>query len=439
MTPIVVTLLIFALMLVLMAVRVPIAASMFVAGFVGYAAQAGMEPLLNHLKTESFARFSSYDLSVIPLFLLMGQFASQGGLSRALFRFANGVLGRLHGGMAMAAVVACAAFGAVCGSSVATAATLGSVALPEMKRHGYSGRLATATLAAGGTLGIIVPPSVILVIYGILTEQNIAKLFAAAMIPAALMVLAFVVGIAVYVRMVPGHAPAHDEVETTNLREAVSGVGPIAVIFTIVFGGIYGGIFTPTEGAAVGAAATFIVALARRELGLRGIAASFYSTAMNAGMIFAIFLGADLLNASLALTQVPNQLAEAVGAMALPPMAVIGAIMLLYLVLGCIMDELSVILLTVPIFFPLVMGLPLGVEGAEKAIWFGILVLMTVVIGLITPPVGLNVYIVNGMADDVPIAESYRGIVPFLIAGLACLLLLMLVPELSIWTVRLIG
>ena len=430
---------IFGVMLALMAVRVPIAASMFVAGFVGYAARAGFDPLLSHLKTDAFARFSSYDLSVIPLFLLMGQFASQGGLSRALFHFANGVLGRQRGGMAMAGVVACAAFGAVCGSSVATAATLSTVALPEMKRHGYSGRLATATLAFGGTLGIVVPPSVILVIYGILTEQNIAKLFAAAMLPAALLIAAAIVAIAVYVRVVPGHAPDRDVVERTNLREALLGVGPIAIVFAIVFGGIYGGVFTPTEGAAVGTAATFLIALARGELGWRKILDCFYLTAESSGMIFLIFVGADLMNAALALTQVPTQLAAAVGALPIPPLAVICAILLLYLVLGCVMDELSVILLTIPIFFPLVMGLELGIKGDERAIWFGILVLMTVVIGLLTPPVGLNVYIVNSMAPGVPIAESYRGVVPFLIAASACTIVLLLEPALSLWFVRLMG
>jgi len=266
MEPITLSLLIFGIMIALMVVRVPIAVAMFVAGTTGYLMQAGWLPYANFLKTQTYSRFSNYDLSVIPLFLLMGQFATHGGLSRALFAFTNSLMSRVRGGMAMAAVIACAAFGAVCGSSVATAATVGTVALPEMTRHGYSGRLTTATLAAGGTLGIMIPPSVILVIYAILTEQNIAKLFAAAMIPGLIAMLGYLVAIAIYVRLVPGPAPEHDEIEKVDMRDAVAGLLPIGVIFLLVFGGIYGGVFTPTEGAAVGAVSTLLLAFARGEL-----------------------------------------------------------------------------------------------------------------------------------------------------------------------------
>ena len=433
------SLLIFGLMLVLMAIRVPIAASMFVAGTAGYLMQAGWLPYSNFLNNQAYARFSSYDLSVIPLFLLMGQFATQGGLSRALFEFANGLLGRFRGGMAMAAVLACAVFGSICGSSVATAATVGSVALPEMQRHGYSGRLATATLATGGTLGILIPPSVILVIYAILTEQNIAKLFAAAMIPGLIAMVGYMIAIAVYVRLVPGHAPEHDEAPPLNVRSALLGIGPIAAIFLLVFGGIYGGFFTPTEAAAVGAASTFVLALAKGELRWQGIKTSFYATAEASAMIFLIFIGADVMNAALALTQVPNQLAAAVGSWGLHPVAVIAAILVFYVVLGCVMDELSMILLTIPIFFPMVMGLDLwGLGATDKAIWFGILVLMVVGIGLIMPPVGLNVYVVNGMAKGVPIAESYRGVMPFLVSDFLRAALVLFVPGLALWLVKMI-
>ena len=437
MGPISLALAILGLMLVLMAIRIPIGVAMFAAGSLGYVLQADWAPYMNYLKSLAHGRFSTYDLSVIPLFLLMGQFASQGGLSKALFRFATGLLGRLRGGLAMASVLACAAFGAVCGSSVATAATLSTVALPEMARHGYSGRLATATLAAGGTLGILVPPSVILIIYGILTEQNIAKLFAAAVVPALIVIAACVLAIAIYVRIDPRHAPQNDAVDSAALRKAAAGVLPIAAIFVVVFGGIYGGVFTPTEGAAVGAAATFLAAVLTGELRWRGIVESFHSTAQSSAMIFLIFLGADLINASLALTQVPGQLATAIGSLNVPPMLIIATILTLYIVLGCVMDELSVILLTIPIFFPTVMSLDLALVGDERAIWFGILVLMTVVIGLITPPVGLNVYIVNGLAREVPIGESYRGVVPFLIALLLVTVLLALMPDLALWAVRL--
>ena len=426
----------FVLMLALMAVRIPIAVAMFVAGLAGYLALAGWLPAMSHLKTYTYARFSSYDLSVIPLFLLMGQFATQGGLSRALFRFGATVLGRFRGGLAMAAVLACAAFGSVCGSSVATAATIGSVALPEMRRHGYSGRLATATVAAGGTLGILIPPSVVLVVYAILTEQNIAKLFAAAFIPGLIAMLGSLVAIGLYVRLVPGQAPEHDAVDRAALWSSVAGVLPVLAIFLIVFGGIYGGVFTPTEGAAVGAAATFLTALVRGELDRAKVMQAFYGTAEASAMIFMIFLGADMLNSALALSQAPNQLAGAVSALSLPPMAVIVLILVFYVLLGCVMDELSMILLTVPIFFPLVMGLDLGLAPDEQAIWFGILILMVVEIGLIAPPVGLNVYVINGIDRQTPIGESYRGVVPFLISDVIRTALLLAFPALSLTLVR---
>ena len=437
MDPIALAAAIFAIMLALMFARIPIAVAMFAAGTAGYLLQAGWLPYANFLKTQTFSRFSNYDLSVIPLFLLMGQFATHGGLSRALFAFANGLLSRVRGGMAMAAVLACAAFGAVCGSSVATAATVGTVALPEMQRHGYSGRLATATLAAGGTLGIMIPPSVVLIIYAILTEQNIAKLFAAAMIPGLIAMAGYLIAIAITVRLVPGQAPAGKPAARLELRDAIGGLLPIALLFLLVFGGIYGGLFTPTEGAAVGAVATLLLAFARRTMSMRAVADSFCQTAISAAMIFLVFIGADLMNAALALTQVPGRLAQAVGESGWPPLAIVGAILVFYIVLGCVMDELSMILLTVPIFFPMVMGLELwGLESTEKAIWFGVLILMVVGIGLIAPPVGLNVYIVNGLAPGVPIGESYRGVLPFLASDLLRTLLLLFVPSLSLYLVR---
>ena len=438
MTPITLTLLIFGVMLLLMALRTPIAIAMFAAGCTGYVLQAGWLPLASFLNTQAFARFASYDLSVIPLFILMGNFATQGGLSRALFQFAAAVMARFRGGLAMASVMACAAFGAICGSSVATAATITQVALPEMRRHGYSGRLATGTLAAGGTLGILIPPSVPLVIYAILTEQNIAKLFAAAMVPGILAMLGYMVAIAIYVRVVPDQAPEKVDVQRLTLQ-ALAGIGPIAIIFLIVFGGIYGGKFTPTEGAAVGAAATFIAALAKREITWPKFKQCFYATAESSAMIFMIFLGADLMNSALALTQVPGQLASVVQGWGLPPLAVVGAILLFYVVLGAVMDELSMILLTIPIFFPMIMGLDFGMPKESVAIWFGIMVLMTVGFGMLAPPVGLNVYVVNSMAKDVPISESYKGVMPFLISDTLRTLLLLFFPPVSLWLVKYIG
>ena len=427
---------IFGLMLAFMAVRIPIAIAMFVAGSAGYVMQTGWGPFSNFLNTQAFARFASYDLSVIPLFILMGHFATQGGISKALFRFAAAVMGRFKGGLAMASVLACAAFGAICGSSVATAATITSVALPEMKRHGYSGRLATGTLAAGGTLGILIPPSVPLVIYAILTEQNIAKLFAAAMVPGLIAMVGYISAIAVYVRLVPGQAPEVDDLDERLSAALVWGVLPIGLIFTLVFGGIYGGFFTPTEGAAVGAAATLVAALIGRELSWSKFRQCFYATAESSAMIFLIFIGADLMNSALALTQVPNQLAQLVGGWGLSPLMVVVAILLFYVVLGAVMDELSMLLLTIPIFFPMVMALDFGMPKESVAIWFGIMVLMTVGFGLLAPPVGLNVYVVNGLAKDVPIGESYKGVMPFLISDVLRTVLLLVFPSVSLWLVK---
>ncbi|MBA3595391.1 MAG: TRAP transporter large permease [Pseudomonadota bacterium] len=429
------TLLIFGSMLALMALRVPIAVSMFAAGAIGYVTQTGWAPFASFLNTQAFARFAGYDLSVIPLFILMGHFATKGGISKSLFEFAAGVMGRFRGGLAMASLLACAAFGAISGSSVATAATITGVALPEMQRHGYSGRLATGTLAAGGTLGIQLPPSIVLVIYAILTEQNISKLFAAAIIPGIIAMCGYMIAVAIYVRVVPGQAP---EVDTDRPRltwHSVLGVSPIVIIFLLVFGGIYGGFFTPTEGAAVGAASTFLTALLKGEMTLEKFKACFYGTAVSAAMIFLIFIGADLMNSALALTQVPNQLAAVVGSWGLSPLIVVVAILLFYVLLGAVMDELSMLLLTIPIFFPMVMALDFGMAKESVAIWFGIMVLMTVGFGLIAPPVGLNVYIVNGLAKNVPMGETYRGVMPFLISDVFRTLLFLFFPIIPLWLV----
>ncbi|HEX7890572.1 MAG TPA: TRAP transporter large permease [Ramlibacter sp.] len=435
MSPLMLTALIFGSMLVLMAIRVPIAVSMFSAGAIGYVAQTGWLPFANFLNTQAFARFASYDLSVIPLFILMGHFATKGGISKALFEFAAAVMGRFKGGLAMASLLACAAFGAISGSSVATAATITSVALPEMRRHGYSGRIATGTLAAGGTLGIQLPPSIVLVIYAILTEQNISKLFAAAVLPGIIAMFGYMIAVGVYVRMVPGHAPNVEEAPPPMTLHAVLGVLPILVIFLLVFGGIYGGFFTPTEGAAVGAATTFLTALLKREMDFARLRECFYGTATSAAMIFLIFLGADLMNSALALTQVPNQLAAVVAGWGVSPLLVVVAILLFYVLLGAVMDELSMLLLTIPIFFPIVMGLDFGMPKESAAIWFGIMVLMTVGFGLIAPPVGLNVYIVNGLSRDVSMGETYRGVMPFLLSDVIRTMLFLFFPIIPLWLV----
>ncbi|WP_137891545.1 TRAP transporter large permease [Ramlibacter sp. 2FC] len=439
MTPIQLTILIFGSMLFFMAIRVPIAISMFCAGAIGYVTQTGWAPFASFLNSQAFARFAGYDLSVIPLFILMGNFATQGGISKSLFSFAASVMGRFKGGLAMASLLACAAFGAISGSSVATAATITGVALPEMKRHGYSGRLATGTLAAGGTLGIQLPPSVVLVIYAILTEQNITKLFAAAVVPGLIALVGYLTAVALFVRLVPGHAPEVDEDREPMTLATLMGVLPIVVIFVLVFGGIYGGFFTPTEGAAVGAASTLVTALLKREMTLGKFKECFLGTAASSAMIFLIFVGADLMNAALAMTQVPNQLAATVGSWGLSPYAVVAAILVFYVILGAVMDEMSMLLLTIPIFFPMVMGLDFGMPKDLVALWFGIMVLMTVGFGLVAPPVGLNVYVVNSMAKDVPIAESYRGVMPFLASDVIRTLLLLFFPIIPLWLVQFVG
>jgi tripartite ATP-independent transporter DctM subunit len=436
MSPLALTGLIFGSMLLLMVVRFPIAVSMLIAGAIGYVYQAGWPPFFNFINAQAFARFANYDLSVIPLFILMGNFATHGGISRSLFAFAASVMGRFRGGLAMASVLACAAFGAISGSSVATAATITGVAYPEMRRHGYSGRLATATLAAGGTLGVQLPPSVVLVIFAILTEQNISKLFTAAVVPGLIAMVGYMLAVAIYVRVVPGQAPEHDIAPEPMTLAKVIGVLPILIIFVSVFGGIYGGLFTPTEGAAVGAALTLITGVVRREMTWKKFQECFLGTATSAALIFLIFLGADLMNAALAMTQVPNQLASMVGELGVSPLVIVGAILIFYVLLGAVMDEMSMLLLTIPIFFPMIMALDFGMPKDLTAIWFGIMVLMTVGFGLVAPPVGLNVYIVNGLAKDVPMAESYRGVMPFLASDVIRTLLFLFFPIIPLWLVK---
>ena len=439
MTGLSLALFVIVLMFALMALRTPIAISMFLAGSVGYVMQTGWSPYANFMNGMAFARFASYDLSVIPLFILMGQFATQGGISKALFEFTAALTGRLKGGLAMAAVMASAAFGAICGSSVATAATITGVALPEMKRHGYSGRLATGALATAGTLGILIPPSVPLVIYAILTEQNIAKLFLAATIPGIIAMLGYMIVIAVYVRVVPGHAPeVEEDPQRLNLKLAM-GLLPIAAVFMLVFGGIYGGFFSPTEGAGVGAATACVAAVLKREMTWDKFKNCFYSTAESSAMIFLIFIGADVMNSTLALTQIQTQLLTLIASWQLAPIWVMVAIVVLHVLLGTVTEELSIVLLTIPIFFPVVMSLDFGMPKESLAIWFGILILMVISFGMLVPPMGLNVYVVNSMAPDVPLGETFRGVLPFLVSDLARIILLLSFPGISLWLVRLLN
>jgi tripartite ATP-independent transporter DctM subunit len=429
----------FPILLVLLAVRVPVGVAMIFVGGCGIILMNGWTPLISQLKTGPYFQFSSYSLSVIPFFLLMGQFAAKAGMSRALFQAANVWLGHRRGGIAMAAIGGCAGFGAICGSSLATAATMGQVALPEMKRFNYSGALATGALAAGGTLGILIPPSVILVIYAILTEQNIAKMFLAAFIPGFLAALGYILAIAVFVRLSPEAGPAGPKAGWAERWSNVLETWPVAAIFLLVIGGIYLGWFTPTEAAAVGALATGLLAVLHGGMRLPGLIACLKETARATAMIFLILLGAELYNAFLALTRMPMEAAAMIGDSGWPPVLILAAILLLYLALGCVMDSLSMILLTVPIFFPIVMGLDFGLTPDETAIWFGILALIVVEVGLITPPVGMNVFIINAMAGEVPMLETFKGVLPFLLSDGLRVALLVAFPGLTLWLVRLLS
>jgi len=419
-------------LLVLLAIRVPIGVAMMTVGLAGYVYLAGWGPAVNHLKSAAFDKFSNYTFSIVPLFLLMGEFATQAGLSQALFRSANTWLGHRRGGIAMATIGGSAGFGAIAGSSLATAATMAQVALPEMRKYGYSGALSTGAIAAGGTLGILIPPSIVLVIYAILTEQNIAKLFAAAFIPGILAALGYILAIAVFVRVRPKESKVGERVGYAERFRDLLHVWPVIVIFGLVIGGIYTGIFTPTEAAAVGAVSTGLLALFRGQLTLGKVRTSLLNAAQTTGMIFLIVLGADFINAFLALSRLPQLVAGHIATWSVAPLLILSAILVLYLVLGMIMDSLSMILLTTPIFFPIVMGLDFGMPAEHLAIWFGILTLVTVEVGLITPPVGLNVYIINGLAKNVPMSETFRGVVPFLISDAVRIVLLVAFPAITL-------
>ncbi|SFZ84760.1 TRAP transporter, DctM subunit [Devosia enhydra] len=429
----------FPILLGLIFLRVPIGLAMLLVGIGGsYMITGSLNPMLAQFKSLTHATFSNYSFSIIPLFLLMGQFAALGGLSAALFKAAADWLGHRRGGVAMAAIGACAGFGAICGSSLATAATMGQVALPELRKHGYSGRLSTGTLVAGGTLGILIPPSVILVIYAILTEQNIAKLFMAAFVPGILAAIGYLITIAIYVRFRPEDAGRLPRVPYRERFASLINIWPVLLVFFLVVGGIYFGWFTPTEAAAIGAAGTGIIAIANRGLNWANFKQALLSTASSTAMIFLIVLGAAALNSFLALSQLPQASAEFVTSQGLNPWLVLSIILLFYLVFGCVMDSLSMILLTVPIVFPIVTAMDFGLPPEEFALWFGILILIVVEVGLITPPVGMNLFIINSMARDVPMSQTYLGVLPFVASDLLRVVILAAFPVITLFLVRLL-
>ena len=427
----------FPVLLVLLFLRVPIGLSMLLIGLVGsWQVYGNIMPLLQQMKTLAYTQFSNHSLSIVPLFLLMGQFAALGGMSRSLFKAAEAFIGHRKGGVGMAAIGACAGFGSICGSSLATAATMGQVALPELRRAGYSGALATGALAAGGTLGILIPPSIVLVIYAILAEQNIAKMFAAAFVPGILAALGYMLVIGIYVRVVPGSAGQVPPVPWPERMRALRDIWPVAVIFIVVIGGIYTGIFTPTEGAAVGAVATGLLAWKNGGLKDKKVLRAFEATAGATGMVFMIVLGAAAYNSFLAISTLPQELAAWVGTQGLSPYAVLCTILVFYLVFGCVMDSLSMILLTIPIFFPMVSGLDFGLPPEEMAIWFGVLVLIVVEVGLITPPVGMNLFVIQSMAPGISIRETYAGVWPFVASDLLRVILLVIFPAITLFVLR---
>ncbi|MGJ8623743.1 MAG: TRAP transporter large permease [Yoonia sp.] len=426
----------FPVLLLLVFLRIPIALSMLAVGFAGsYLVYGTALPVLNSFKNVTYGTFSNYSFSIIPLFLLMGQFATLSGMSASLFRAAESFLGHRRGGVAMSAVGACAGFGAICGSSLATAATMGQVALPELRRYGYPGSLATGALAAGGTLGILIPPSVILVIYAILAEQNIEKLFVAALIPGILAAIGYILAISVWVRVYPNDAMVKERVPWSERLKALGMVWPVLTIFVVVVGGIYIGVFTPTEAAAVGAAGTGLISILSGQMTWARLQQAILATASASAMIYLIILGAGFYNSFLALSQLPQTAAAWVGESGFSPWFVLAVVLFMYLVFGCVMDSLSMVLLTVPIIYPIMIVLDFGMSPQDFGLWFGILVLIVVEVGLITPPVGLNLFIINGMAKDTPISETYKGALPFVVTDLIRVVILTMFPALTLWLV----
>lgn len=428
-----------AALVALIAIRMPIAYAMIIVGGAGMAILSDPRIVLAQLKNLAYSQFSIYDLSVLPLFVLMGNIASRAGLSRDLFRAANAWLGWMRGGVAMSAIAACAGFGAVCGSSLATASTMGQVALPELRRYRYSPELATGTLAAGGVLGILIPPSVVLVVYAIVVEASIVTMFIAAFVPGLLAVLFFLLTIAVYVRVKPDSGPPGDRVPRREFIDATVGVAPVVAIFGAVIGGIYFGFFNPTPAAAVGVFLVTAYGVVRGPVRWAQLRQALLDTAKTAGMIYLILFGAQLLNIFMARGGVPQAAAELMTSSGMTPMQIMVVLLAALIVLGCLMDSLSMILLAIPFFWPVIAGLDFGMSPDDLKIWFGILALVVVELGLITPPVGMNVFVINALARDVPMSRTFIGVMPFFGAELVRVALLLAFPSLTLWLPRVLA
>jgi C4-dicarboxylate transporter, DctM subunit len=404
-----------------------------VMGFIGFGGLIyllGWTGAIGVLKTTPFTTFASYDFSIIPLFVLMGEFCFQGGISSDLYSAAHKFLGGLKGGLAMATIGACAAFAAVSGSSMATAATMTTVALPEMRKHKYDMGLATGTLAAGGTIGILIPPSVILAVYGMLTQQSIGKLFMAGFIPGIMQALMFILIIGFICWRKPQFGPAGPQSSFVEKVKSLKSTWIVVCLFLLVIGGIYFGWFSPTAGAGIGAFGAFIFTLGRRKLSWNQFKSSLVSTVSTTGMIFFIMVGAMILGYFFAVTRLPNEFASVIVGLHVSKYIVWGIIVILYLILGCLMDSLAMILLTVPILYPLMCG-PQGL-GFDP-IWFGIMIVIVVEMGMITPPVGMNVFVIKGMAQDVPTYAIFKGIIPFLVVDIIEVVILTALPVIVLW------
>lgn len=426
------TLLGFAAMFILMACKVPIAFAMAAVGFVGIGLMRSWPAALGSTTTE-ILDVAKYTLSVVPLFVLMGNFATKAGMSRELYQAAYSFFGHRRGGLAMSTVVACAGFGAICGSSIATTATMARVAMPEMQRFGYKDSFAAGAIAAGGTLGILIPPSVIMVLYGIMTEQSIGALFAAGVLPGLLATALYMLAAAAVTWVDPSLGPPGERSAWRARMQALRGVWSVLALFGVVMGGMYGGWFTATEAAGIGAAGAFLFACARKSLSWSEARDLLVQTARTTAMLFMILIGASVFANFVNFTSMPADLMQFVGQFQIHPLAVIVAICAIYVILGSAMEELSMILLTVPIFFPLVVHL-----GFDP-IWFGVLIVCVVEIGMISPPVGMNVFVLRSVLPNVPTATIWRGVTPFLAADILRLALLIAFPAISIWLPRTLG
>jgi tripartite ATP-independent transporter DctM subunit len=407
--------------------QVPIATALAFTGIAGYMMLNGVTPALSMVATVTKDSTLVYSLIVLPLFVLMGNLVAGAGISGDLFRAAQAFIGRRRGGLAMATIVACGGFGAICGSSVATAATMGKVAIPSMRKLGYSDSLSAAAVAAGGTLGILIPPSIIMVVYGVATQTHIGMLFAAGIVPGIIAIMGYVLAVKYSVWRDPSIAPLADEMEQVDRMALLRSLWPVALIFGVVMGGIYGGFFTSIEASGIGASAAMVFALTHHSLRLKDIYAILVDTARTSAMMFAIILGAALFGEYINLTGVHEGLLKVVQGSGLPPFGVILLMVVLYILLGSVLESLSMILLTIPIFFPIITSL------GYDPVWFGILIVVVVEIGLIHPPIGVNLFVIRSVMPDIPMMTVVRGVIPFIVADLLRILLIAAVPAISLW------